>query len=53
MIFNMDLVLLENVFKKIKNRNEKFFFNLSPKALLFSDCLNKVNNLVKEYNIII
>ncbi|RUM49811.1 MAG: hypothetical protein DSY47_02880, partial [Hydrogenothermus sp.] len=51
MIFNMDLILLENVFKKIKDRNEKFFFNLSPKALVFSDYLNKVNNLVKEYNI--
>lgn len=51
LIFKMDLVLLEKAFEKMKKQKEKLFINLSPKALVISDYISKVNNLVKDYGI--
>lgn len=51
MIFKMDLILIEKAFEKFKNRDEKLFINLSPKALISSEYLLKIKEIVNQYGI--
>jgi len=49
----MDLIVIEKAFEQIKKTNYKglLFINLSPKSLIVGDFINKINDLVKEYEI--
>jgi diguanylate cyclase (GGDEF)-like protein len=53
MINRMDLMVIENAFKKINEENYKgiLFINLSPKSLIVGNYADSITNLVKKYNI--
>lgn len=53
MINRMDLMVIENAFKKINEENYKgiLFINLSPKSLVVGNYAESVTNLIKKYNI--
>ncbi|UTJ05504.1 putative bifunctional diguanylate cyclase/phosphodiesterase [Arcobacter roscoffensis] len=53
LINKMDLIVIEKAFEQIKKTNYKglLFINLSPKSLIVGDFINKINDLVKEYEI--
>ncbi|WP_457644364.1 putative bifunctional diguanylate cyclase/phosphodiesterase [Persephonella sp.] len=52
-IHRLDLVLMENTFKKVKE--EKYdgilFMNLSPKAIMSKDFLKNIKSLVSDYKL--
>lgn len=49
-IFELDLILFEEVLKKYHNTSYKFFFNLSPKSLLVPEYLQKIKEIISRYN---
>ena len=53
LIGKMDLMVIENAFKKIhdENYNGYIFINLSPKSLIIGDFVNNVVNMVHKYEI--
>lgn len=53
LINKMDLIVIEQAFKKIQKSNYEgiLFINLSPKSLIVSDFIDNINLLVKQYNI--
>ncbi|WP_456402637.1 putative bifunctional diguanylate cyclase/phosphodiesterase [Persephonella sp.] len=52
-IHKLDLVLMENTFKKVKEENYEgiLFMNLSPKAILTKDFIKNVKKLVSDYQL--
>ncbi len=53
LINTMDLMVIEKAFETINQKNYQgiLFINLSPKSLIVGDFINKINNLVTQYNI--
>lgn len=53
LINKMDLIVIEKAFEQINKTNYKglLFINLSPKSLIVGDFIDKINNLVNEYEI--
>ncbi|MGA1938858.1 putative bifunctional diguanylate cyclase/phosphodiesterase [Arcobacter sp. YIC-310] len=53
LINKMDLIVIEKAFEQINKTNYKglLFINLSPKSLIVGDFIDKINNLVNEYQI--
>lgn len=53
LITKMDLMVIENAFKKIHDENYAgyIFINLSPKSLIVGDFVNKVIELVYRYGV--
>ncbi|MDX9796564.1 MAG: bifunctional diguanylate cyclase/phosphodiesterase [Arcobacteraceae bacterium] len=53
LINKMDLMVIKKAFQKINETNYQgiLFINLSPKSLVVSDFIAKINNLVEEYHI--
>lgn len=53
LINKMDLIVIEKAFEQINKTHYEgiLFINLSPKSLVVGDFINKINNLVKEYEI--
>lgn len=49
-IFELDLILFEQVLKEYHNTSYKFFFNLSPKSLLVPEYLQKIKEIIIRYN---
>ncbi len=52
-LVRMDLILYEEVFKKIKEQNykKKIFLNFSPRFLLMEDFPDRINRLVEDYDV--
>jgi diguanylate cyclase (GGDEF)-like protein len=53
LINKMDLMVITKAFQKIKQSNYEgiLFINLSPKSLVVSDFIDKINHLVTQYDI--
>lgn len=53
LINKMDLIVIEKAFEQINKTNYEglLFINLSPKSLIVGDFIDKINNLVNEYEI--
>lgn len=53
LINKMDLMVIEKAFAQINASHYEgiLFINLSPKSLVVSDFINKINNLVEKHNI--
>jgi len=52
-ISKMEYILMEKAFKRASeiNYNGKLFINISPKALIFSEFIPNVRNIVRDYRI--
>ena len=53
LISRMDLLVIENAFKKVKQDNYKgyLFINLSPKSLVIGDFIENVVSFIKKYDL--